>query len=287
VNLWLPGYEHRPVPGAGLSVGRGRPKVGSHTTETGPGSFDVLERHWRANWGAGLPHFLQEGARITQFLPLNVGAYTAKNRDGGADINRSGPMIQIETIAYAAQGWNDATYEAFGRWLADLQTAGVDFDINEHPRFYGPNEGIVLAREDSPIRLSAGEFEAFNGWLGHQHFPENDHWDPGGIDADRIVRIARAHLDAPTDPVADPEDDETMPAAHFVLSDGSAYASDGVTATWLRGGAVTALAWDPFPGEEKPAIGKPRPLNAKDSADFLLTFFGLDESNKYAEKNPG
>lgn len=135
-----------------------------------------------------------------QFLPLNVGAYTAKNRPGGADINRSGPMIQIETISYAAQGWDDDTYEGFGRWLADLKVAGVDFDIDTHPRFYGPNEGIVLAREDSPIRLSAAQFEAFNGWLGHQHFPENDHWDPGGIDADRVVRIARHRLGTGLDP---------------------------------------------------------------------------------------
>lgn len=193
-DLWLPGYEHRPVRGAGLSVGPGAPKVGSHTTETGPGSFDALERHWRANWGSGLPHFLQEGGRIAQFLPLNVGGYTAMNLPGGADINRSGPLIQIETISRAADGWDDETYEAFGRWLADLKTAGHDFDIGQHPRFYGPNEGIVLATRSSPIRLSAAEFDAFNGWLGHQHLPENDHWDPGGIDGDRIERIARAHL---------------------------------------------------------------------------------------------
>lgn len=217
MDLWLPNYEHRPVAGAGLSVGPGAPKVGAHTTETGPGSFDALERHWRNNWGSGLPHFLQEGGRIVQFLPLNVGAYTAKNRPGGADINRSGPLIQIETISRAADGWDDETYEAFGRWLADLRTAGVDFDIGQHPRFYGPNEGIVLAVESSPIRLTGEQFDRFNGWLGHQHLPENDHWDPGGIDGDRIEAIARAHLGGtPTTPTPTPpeseEDDDMLKA---------------------------------------------------------------------------
>jgi hypothetical protein len=210
MDLWLPGYEHQPVHGAGLSVGPGKPKVGSHTTETGPGSLQTLINHWHNHWGSGLPHFAHEGRRIVQLLPLNVGAYTAQNRPGGADINRSGPMIQIETVARAADGWDEDTYETFGRWLADLKTAGHDFDIGQHPRFYGANEGIVLARESSPIRFTAQQFDAFNGWLGHQHFPENDHWDPGGIDAIRIERIARARLAQTTNPGGDepltPED---------------------------------------------------------------------------------
>lgn len=212
MKLLLPGYEHQIVQGAGLSVGPGAPKVGVHTTETKPGSIDPLIRHWRNNWGSGLPHFVQEGNRVVQLLPLNVGAYTAKNRPGGADINRSGPMVQIEVVSFSAEGWDDVTYETFGKWLADVQTAGHDFDIGSYPRFYGPNEGVVLAREDSPIRFTARQFDEFNGWLGHQHFPENDHWDPGGIDPIRIERIARYHL-AGTQPIPDiPEPEEDVPA---------------------------------------------------------------------------
>jgi hypothetical protein len=282
MDLWLPGYEHRPVHGAGLSVTPGAAKVGSHTTETPRGSFDALERHWRNNWGAGLPHFLQEGARIVQFLPLNVGAYTAKNRPGGADINRSGPMIQIETISRAAQGWDDETYEAFGTWLADLKRNGLDFDIDTHPRFYGANEGIVLAREDSPIRLSAAEFEAFNGWLGHQHFPENDHWDPGGIDADRVVRIAHAHLgdqgDAPIIPTPPPtseEDDDMLkaPRKSWRTEAGEWFAlrPDGEFA-YINGGETLKALQTPAEGQPAEILA---PIEIKDRgvANTLAQFY--------------
>lgn len=212
-DLWLPGYEHQPIPGAGLNAGPGAPKVGTHTTETGRGSLQPLINHWRVNWGSGLPHFIQEARRIVQLLPINVGAYTAMNLPGGADINRSGPMVQIEVVSRSADGWDDDTYETFGRWLADLVRAGHNFDVELHPRFYGAGDGIVLAVVSSPIRFTAAQFDGFNGWLGHQHFPENDHWDPGRIDADRIVRIALRHLGQ--DPIPNPQGGPEMDAAEW------------------------------------------------------------------------
>lgn len=218
MDPWLSGYEHQPVHGAGLNAGPGAPKVGAHTTETGRGSLQPLINHWRVDWGSGLPHCIQEGSRIVQLLPITVGAYTARNDPGGADINRSGPMVQIEVVSRSADGWDDETYETFGRWLADLHRAGHDFDVTLHPRFYGPGEGIVLAVKSSPIRFTAAQFDGFNGWLGHQHFPENDHWDPGGIDADRIVRIALRHLGQ--DPIPNPEGAPEMNADEWKKLEG-------------------------------------------------------------------
>jgi hypothetical protein len=207
---FLPGYEQRIVPGAGLSVTPGRPKVVIHTTETGPGSMETLIRHWTRNPGAGLPHFVSEGARYVQLLPLDVGAYTLENAPGGADTNRSGPAIQVEAITYAANGLNEVEVEALGKWLADLVNAGVDLDITQHPRFYGANEGVVLASYTSPIRMSAAEYVNFNGFCGHQHTPENAHWDPGQLDAIAVERIARYHLathpDTSEDEPLTPED---------------------------------------------------------------------------------
>jgi hypothetical protein len=31
---------------------------------------------------------------------------------------------------------------------------------------------------------------AYRGWLGHQHAPENRHWDPGAIDIDNLIGLA-------------------------------------------------------------------------------------------------
>lgn len=215
----LDGYEHQIVPGAGLSVSAGRPKVVLHTTETGRGSIDPLIAHWRGNWGAGLPHFIVEGARVVQLLPLSVGAYTLENAPGGADTNRSGPAVQAEVISFSASDWDDETYTTVGNLLADVKRAGHDFDLGAHPRWYGANEGVVLAAYNSPVRMSAQEYVDFNGWCAHQHVPENAHWDCGAKDTARIERIARARLVphtfatvpfSPAPPIAPPSEEEPM-----------------------------------------------------------------------------
>ena len=192
VTAWLPGYERADMGGAGLNVGPGAPKVVLHTTETPQGTANQLINHWRANWGAGLPHFIIDGARVVQLLPLTVGAYTLENAPGGADTNRSGPAIQAEICGYADKDWDDATYTAVGNLLGDIKRAGHDFDLGNHPKWYGANEGIVLASYSSPVRMTAAQYDAFNGWCAHQHVPENAHWDCGRKDTDRLERIARA-----------------------------------------------------------------------------------------------
>lgn len=196
MDLWLPGYEHDPERGAGLSVGVGAPKVVIHTTESGPGSLDRIRDTWRGPeaWGRGLPHFIAEGDRYVQLLPLNVGAYTLENAAGGADTNRSGPAIQVEIVGYARNAFTDVEYRALGRWLADLVRAGVKLDLSQHPTFHGEGAGWILASYDARQRMSASAYTAFNGFCGHQHCPENAHWDPGFLDAGRVERIARAEL---------------------------------------------------------------------------------------------
>jgi hypothetical protein len=196
---WLPGYEHDPEPGAGLSVGAGRPKAVIHTTESPQGSYNAVRNMWRgpANWGRGLPHFLADGARYVQLLPLNVGAYTLENSPGGADTNRSGPAIQVEICTYAAKGLNDLEIEALAQWLAALVDAGVDLDLSQHPTFYGQDAGFTLATYSARQRMSAGAYQDFNGFCGHQHVPENAHWDPGKLDGLRVERLARQHLGTP------------------------------------------------------------------------------------------
>ncbi len=206
MGVFLEGYEQQIVAGAGLNVTPGAKKAVLHTTETGPGSLQNLINHWNRNWGAGLPHFIIEGSRCVQLLPLNVGGYTLENANGGADTNRSGPAVQVEIVSYAANDWDDATYETVGRWLADLNKAGFAFDINNTPRWYGANEGIVLASYSSPIRMTADQYINFNGWCAHQHCPENAHWDCGKKDTDRLKAIAYRHMGGSV-PVTPPGDD--------------------------------------------------------------------------------
>ena len=209
---YLEGYEQQVVWGAGLSVSAGNKKVVLHTTETGPNSLQALINYWRTNWGAGLPHFIIEGSRVVQLLPLDVGAYTLENAPGGADTNRSGPAVQVEVVSRAQNDWDDETYESVGKWLADLIKAGHVFDIENTPRWYGANEGVILASYNSPIRFGAQAYMDHDGWMAHQHTPENAHWDCGWKDTERIKRIARSHLGTtPVDPsTPSTGDDEQM-----------------------------------------------------------------------------
>jgi len=220
----LPGYEHDLEQGAGLSVTAGNPHVVIHTTESPRGSYNAIRNLWRGsgNWNKGLPHFLADGSRYVQLLPLNVGAYTLENKAGGADTNRSGPVIQVEICGYANDDFNDQEYEALAKWLADLVKAGIPLDLSQHPRFYGANEGIVLARYDAPQRFSASAYENFNGFLGHQHCLENAHWDPGYLDADRVERLARAFLGETSE---SEDEDMTVVCTH---SDGRVFACWGL-----------------------------------------------------------
>jgi hypothetical protein len=220
----LPGYEHDIEQGAGLNVTAGNPHVVIHTTESPRGSYNSIRNLWRGsnNWGKGLPHFLADGSRYVQLLPLNVGAYTLENRGGGADTNRSGPVIQVEICGYANDDFNDVEIEAMAKWLADLVKAGIPLDLSQHPHFYGANEGIVLARYDAPQRFSAADFQSFNGYMGHQHCPENAHWDPGRLDADRVERQARAHLGESNE---SEDEDMTVVCGH---SDGRIFACWGL-----------------------------------------------------------
>jgi hypothetical protein len=41
----------------------------------------------------------------------------------------------------------------------------------------------------SPYRMSMDEWTNFNGICGHQHVPENEHWDPGPIDLSGLFEV--------------------------------------------------------------------------------------------------
>jgi hypothetical protein len=96
--------------------------------------------------------------------------------------------IQVEIVGFAAQspGWPDPMLQ----WLADGIKEICDregIDAHAHPRFVG--EAERPAGEGAAQRMSPAQWDAFNGVCGHQHVPENEHWDPGGLHYDTIERF--------------------------------------------------------------------------------------------------
>ncbi|GAA4076274.1 hypothetical protein [Streptomyces shaanxiensis] len=55
-----------------------------------------------------------------------------------------------------------------------------------YPKSYG-NEGGQ--------RMSGAKWNGFKGVCGHMHVPENAHGDPGAVDFDRLIKLAKAALE--------------------------------------------------------------------------------------------
>lgn len=129
------------------------------------------------------PHFtiVKKGSvKIYQHYNINVASRALANPTKPVDdvqTNRMG-AIQIEICWTAAQIASLPTdlkdeLRNLMRWIeteANIQRVA--------PTFYGEE----AYGEGGIARMSTKNWLKFNGWCGHQHVPENLHWDPGKID---------------------------------------------------------------------------------------------------------
>lgn len=157
-----------------------------HTTESS--TFTPGDSYYGRNvW----PHFTfipgdhSYTNAVWQHLPLDKAARALANRAGGVETNREG-CIQIEVVAFAARpGWSQGgsqTVWNFRRLMAEIEAN--TFIPHRCDVVFGGNEQYGL---DNGYELSNFEWESYAGWLGHQHVPENAHWDPGEIDIANLL----------------------------------------------------------------------------------------------------
>ncbi|HZW32746.1 MAG TPA: hypothetical protein VFF52_18680 [Isosphaeraceae bacterium] len=138
------------------------------------------------------PHFtmvLGHSDQVTfyQHFPITAAARALENRPGGVETNRRS-AIQIEIAWKAAQidQLPEAMVERLWDWMRWVESeTGVDSSV--YRQFFGPE----AAGLHGVARMTFDEWNAFNGWCGHQHVPENVHWDPGKLDIGRLLRITR------------------------------------------------------------------------------------------------
>jgi hypothetical protein len=150
-----------------LSWAGGRPKLVWHTTE----GFGL------PTYSGSHPHFTlnPKTGTLWQHVPIRGGAYALRNLSFGVETNRA-HAIQVELIGFAkdSQNWSDAEYAniaKLARWIE--KHAGV------------PRSCDVTFRSDSAHKVA--DYVNYTGHLGHQHVPENDHWDPGLLRIDKII----------------------------------------------------------------------------------------------------
>lgn len=192
-DIWLPGFERWELPGVpGLPYDEfDDPKAVLHTTEGG--SIDGAVKAYSAY----PPQLIVDPVkkRKVQHIPLNRAGYALWN--GDADDSH---CYQVEIVGYASQThlWSDEVLKWLGEELARPlhEYGGVPYVVVWKGFRRDGEMPFALASDESPLRLTQAELDSFSGFLGHQHVPGDDHWDPGGLNVARILDFAQSKEDA-------------------------------------------------------------------------------------------
>lgn len=191
--LWAPMATRLPYPGAGGWLDNTPFRGVIHTTEggTSTGAFNAYSST------GNVPHFTVASGGIWQHVALDQSASALAHPAGTVQTNRW-RAIQIEVVGFAAQPmWSDVTIATMRKlmvWLeANCGIKPTAPTFKAYPASYGTNNGV---------RFSAAQWQAFNGWCGHQHVPSNAHGDPGAIPINRL--LTRGVDNATVGPMYDP-----------------------------------------------------------------------------------
>lgn len=162
-----------------------------HTTEGS--SIEGAVAAYRANnsW----PHVTADARwgrtyRVVHHLDFGVSARSLRNLAGGVQTNTDG-VIQFEVVGQAvdpaAIDWRWLAENVFGpaAWMMDIPIQSSVTWVA-----YPASFGIA-----APQRLSPAEWTAYQGFLGHQHCPENTHGDPGRVPILTIIAAANQEDD--------------------------------------------------------------------------------------------
>jgi hypothetical protein len=159
-----------------------------HTTEGSKYAGALVA--YKANNSA--PHFTisyeSNQFQVWQHIPINKAARALKNKPGGVETNRL-RCIQIEIVWKA----NEAHLIPVP-FLDGLKSLMRWIEANTTIRSVKPVKPFATQYGQTDRRMTGAEWTAFNGWCGHCHVPENDHWDPGSINIDYLLKSAVQNL---------------------------------------------------------------------------------------------
>lgn len=176
--MLMPGWEWVGAPGGGAYYANDVPdKIVLHSTEGGSAAGAIAAYRSHGSW----PHFTVDywANRRIQHIDTEYAASALYNQRGNSyEPNRSGKVIQVEVVGFAAQvrGYPPSWYQWLAAVLGEIaRSHGIPANAM---KTYDAGDGFVLASEHSPIRVDEGTFNNWHGWLCHQHLGDgNDHWD--------------------------------------------------------------------------------------------------------------
>lgn len=168
---WYPGATIITGNNAGTFVAGYTKKGILHTTE-GSTAAGAIQAYKNANsW----PHFTVHFT-VYQHIAIDKAARALKNLSGGVETNRGG-AIQIEVVGFASEAgaWPAGQVAALKKLMRWIE---AETGIKPHGPVFGSNAQYGL---NNPLEFTNAYWKTFDGWCGHQHVPENKHWDPGAI----------------------------------------------------------------------------------------------------------
>ncbi len=139
-------------------------------------------------------------------LPWAFPAKALRNLAGGVETNRRDNVFQVEIVA-----WAGTIHEQSDTWYRNLAQYLYRCCAETGTPWVFPCKFQSASYEYRHVtRLSFREWLTADGVYGHCHVPENEHWDPGLLDVERLQRFA----------TPDPEEDSDMRPLAYIVTDG-------------------------------------------------------------------
>ncbi len=186
--IWLPDFIKINSEKKGFDYStKGPYRLVLHTTET-KGLGDMPTTHENP------PHLWVDLDNDTylQAIPLDLASFSLRHPGGTIDTNGIF-CIQVEIVGYAkdTHNYSDEWYKKLALNVIKpiCETVGIDYKI--YKEFKGEGDE-VLATVTSTNRMSADEWVKFNGVCGHQHIPNNTHWDPGQLQYEKVIELIKS-----------------------------------------------------------------------------------------------
>jgi hypothetical protein len=186
-DLWVPGAERVANPRSAGGTYLPAPwRFVFHTIEGEP-SADGFRRLAAEHTNA--PHLwaMPSANLLLQTIPLNRSAY-ALARPGSVQTNRL-HAVQVEVWGFAAK--MGSLHQHAIEWLAERLLAPVARLVPINLDRVRPTGGVSCYGRASQCRMTAETWQSFDGICGHQHVPDNEHWDPGDMPVAAIAARAR------------------------------------------------------------------------------------------------
>jgi hypothetical protein len=172
-----------------------------HTTETktlpeysSPPHFTVAVGH-----PGSMPSLKDGAVKVWQHIALGKTAYALLHPKGTEETNHMGShCVQIEIVTYVGDQpkvgivgnrghLSEPLMRAVAGLVAEVLDAVPDISLNAPAVDKWSAKGSFGPKAKQ--RFSVAEWRVFNGICGHEHVPDNAHWDPGELDIKGLIGL--------------------------------------------------------------------------------------------------